>query len=105
MERRTYLEMIADILELCKNPQAKTRIMNETGMSYKILQNHLSQLQSLQFLEVNHHIRTTYSTTEEGLYFLRKWKELKDYLKPQHDDVSLPLSFHGDSVISQIFRA
>lgn len=75
---------MAEILELCKKPQPKTRVMYRTNVSYKTLQNYLSQLQLLHFLEA-HHSRTTYSTTEKGLSFLRKWNEIVEYLKPQQD--------------------
>ncbi len=78
-KKRVGLEIIAEILELCKKPQPKTRVMYKTDVSYKTLQNYLSQLLSLKFLEV-HHSRTTYQTTERGLVFLRKWNGLKEYL-------------------------
>ncbi len=71
---------MAEILDLCKKPQPKTRVMYRTNLSYKTLQNYLSQLLSLEFLEV-HHSRTAYATTEKGLDFLRKWAELKEYLE------------------------
>ncbi len=77
--KRVGLEIMAEILELCKKPQPKTRVMYKTDLSYKTLQNYLSQLLLLKFLEV-HHSRTTYQTTERGLGFLRQWNGLKAYL-------------------------
>ncbi len=77
--KRVSLEIMAEILELCKKPQPKTKVMHKTDVSYKTLQNYLSQLLSLEFLEV-HHSRTTYLTTERGLGFLRQWNGLKEYL-------------------------
>ncbi len=78
-KKRVGLEIMAEILEMCKKPQPKTRVMHKTGVSYKTLQNYLSQLLSLEFLEV-HHSRTTYLTTERVLGFLRQWNGLKEYL-------------------------
>jgi len=66
---------MADILELCRKPQTKTRIMYNTNLSYKTLQSCLSELEALNLLE-EHHSVTRFATTEKGLNFLAKWSEL-----------------------------
>jgi len=76
---REHLEIVAEILSLCKHPQTKTKVMYGTNLSYKMLQRYLSELQSLGLLEV-HHSLTKYMTTQKGLIFLEKWRELEALL-------------------------
>jgi len=79
-QKRIRLEIIADILKLCTKPQTKTRIMYATNLSYRLLQECLSQLVSLALLEVHRSI-TRYATTKKELEFLEKWSELKKLLR------------------------
>ncbi|NIR87535.1 hypothetical protein GWO13_08265 [Candidatus Bathyarchaeota archaeon] len=81
---RDSFEIIAEILSLCKEPQTKTRVMYGTNLSYKMLQRHLSKLQSQGFLEV-HHSLTKYVTTQKGLDFLQRWKELQEILSSERN--------------------
>jgi len=53
--------------------------MYGTNLSYKMLKKYLSELQSLGFLEV-HYSLTKYRTTQKGLSFLKKWRELEELL-------------------------
>jgi len=76
---RDHLEIMAEILSLCKQPQTKTRVMYGTNLSYKMLQRYLSELQSRGFLEV-HHSLTKYVASRKGLNFLEKWRELEELL-------------------------
>ena len=77
--KRDRVEIIADILGLCSMPKTKTHIMYGTNLSWKMLQHYLSELQSLEFLEV-HNNSTRYVTTKRGLDFVEKWKELQKLL-------------------------
>jgi predicted transcriptional regulator len=79
MTKRISLEIMVDILSLCKRPQTKTKVMYGTNLSWLMLQKYLSQLESLGLLEV-HHSLTKYATTEKGLKFVEKWKELIELL-------------------------
>ncbi|UCE15558.1 MAG: DUF4364 domain-containing protein [Candidatus Bathyarchaeota archaeon] len=79
MAQRNSLEIVAEILSLCKQPQTKTRVLYGTNLSYKMLQKYLSQLQSRGHLEIHHSV-TKYVTTRKGLKFLDKWKELQELL-------------------------
>jgi predicted transcriptional regulator len=79
MKRRINLEIMAEILSLCKQPQTKTRVMYQTNLSWLMLQKYLSQLQSRRLLEV-HHSLTKYATTQKGLKFVEKWRELVELL-------------------------
>jgi len=80
MAKRISLEIMAEILSLCEQPQTKTRVMYGTNLSWKMLQKYLSQLQSQGLLEV-HHSPVKYATTRKGLRFVEKWIELLDLLQ------------------------
>ena len=79
MAKRNSLEIMTEILVLCKQPQTKTRVMYRTNLSWRMLQKYLSQLQSRGLLEV-HHSLTKYATTQKGLKFVEKWRELAELL-------------------------
>ena len=74
--KRDRVEIMADILGLCSEPKTKTHVMYGTNLSWKMLQHYLSELQSLELLEV-HNNSTRYVTTNRGLDFVKKWKELQ----------------------------
>ena len=78
--RRDRLQIFAEILDLCRKPQTKTRVMYETNLSYTMLQDCLKKLQNQGLLEV-HHSEVKYATTEKGLQFLQRWVELQQFLK------------------------
>jgi predicted transcriptional regulator len=79
MGKRNRLEIMARILGLCEEPKIRTRIMYGTNLSWRMLVKYLSVMQSIGLLEV-HHSPTKYLTTQKGLEFLRKWKELTELL-------------------------
>lgn len=79
MAKRNGLEIMVEILSLCKQPQLKTKVMYGTNLSWQMLEKYLSELQSLGLLEV-HYSLTKYATTEKGLKFVEKWKELVELL-------------------------
>ena len=79
MAKRTNLEITAEILSFCKQPRTKTHVMYNTNLSWQMTQKYLSQLQSLGLLKIHHSV-TKYATTQKGLKFVKKWKELVDLL-------------------------
>ncbi len=76
---RNSLEIMAEILTLCKEPQIRTKVMYRTNLSWRMLMKYLSQMQSMRLLEV-HHSPTRYATTQKGLEFLKKWRKLTELL-------------------------
>jgi len=84
MVKRNSLEIMAEILSLCGKPQTKTRVMYKTNLSWRMLQKNLSELQSLGLIEV-HNSLTKYATTQKGLKFLEKWRELVELLQLRMD--------------------
>ena len=79
MAKRTNLEIAAEILSFCRKPRTKTHVMYNTNLSWQMLQKYLSQLQSLGLLEVHHSV-TKYATTQKGVKFVEKWRELVELL-------------------------
>jgi predicted transcriptional regulator len=77
--KRDRLQIFAEILELCRKPQAKTQVMHKANLSYTILQDCLMQLQKRKLLEV-HQSKTKYLTTEKGREFLQKWTALQQLI-------------------------
>lgn len=80
--RRNHLQVLYDILELCKMPQAKTYILRNTNTSFKLLESYLLQLQTSDLLELQPKTKK-YLTTKEGQKFIEAWIKLKTMLYPQ----------------------
>lgn len=79
MAKRNSFEIMVEILSFCEQPQFKTKVMYGTNLSWKMFHKYLSQLESMGLLEV-HHSSTKYVTTQKGLKFIEKWKELAELL-------------------------
>jgi predicted transcriptional regulator len=77
--KRDRIEIMAEILGLCSKPKTKTHVMYGTNLSWKMLQYYLSELQTLELLEI-HNKSTRYVTTKRGTDFVEKWKELQKLL-------------------------
>ena len=77
--KRDRIEIMAEILGSCSTPKTKTHVMYGTNLSWKMLQQYLSELQKLELLEA-HKNSTRYVTTKRGLDFVKKWKELQALL-------------------------
>jgi predicted transcriptional regulator len=81
MAKRNSLEIMAEILSLCRQPQAKTGVMHRANLSWRILNDYVCQLESMGFLEIVHHSSAKYVTTRNGLKFLEKWRTLVELLQ------------------------
>ena len=79
--RRPKVQIIAEILDFCKKPRYKTNVMEEINLSWGLLQKYLSYLESLGFLKIQQNSRKLV-TTQEGLEFVRRWKDMMDLILP-----------------------
>jgi predicted transcriptional regulator len=70
------MQILAEILDLCRKPQLENGIMCKANISNRLLQHCLEQLVNQNLLET-HHGRNVYSTTEKGLEFLQICLELQ----------------------------
>ena len=82
MSRRTNFEIMAEIIEFCRQPRSRTRIMYAMNLSFTAMRSYISALQSMSFIEV-HHSKPRYQMTQKGMMFLRKWKEMNELMYGQ----------------------
>lgn len=78
--KRTPIEIFAEILDLCKQPTARTHVMYKTNMSYSNMLNSLEHLQKLQMLKFDKNSKK-YETTEKGHEYVKKYYELERILR------------------------
>jgi len=81
-QRRSNIEIIADMLKVGENGAGKTEIMYSVNMSYTQIQKYLGFLMSQGFidkLEVGNPV-VTYQVTESGLRLLRLITSVKEML-------------------------
>ncbi|MGD6805549.1 MAG: winged helix-turn-helix domain-containing protein [Candidatus Bathyarchaeia archaeon] len=91
--KRDRIQVIAEILGLCRTPQTQTYIRRQTSISYTLLQSCLMHMLMRQWLaEVQDKFnQRKLVTTPKGMVFLEKWLELQKLtgFKNKHP---LPLS-------------
>lgn len=77
--KRDRIQIIAEILSSCRNPQTPTYIRRQTNVSYAVLQSCLLQLLARQWLmRVEHgQGQKKLVITSKGIVFLEKWVELQ----------------------------
>lgn len=78
-KKRDHMQIIADILNVCKKPQTKTYIRRQTNISYEVLQNCILQLLVGQWLKIMQEDcgSKKLTITEKGTVFLEKYIELQ----------------------------
>jgi predicted transcriptional regulator len=80
--RRCEMEIISEILSLCKEGAKKTQILYRTNLSYTQLQDYLSFLLKTGVLKAHNTAPyITYTTTEKGLNVLDNITKLFNELK------------------------
>lgn len=76
--KRDRIQIIAEILGICKAPQTQTFIRHQTHLSYTILQNCLIQLLGRELLlQIQIEGQQKFFITPKGQLFLCKWLELQ----------------------------
>ena len=83
---RDRLEIIADILEVAKEGQLKTRILYDGNLSFAQLNEYLTFMIKMGFLEVNmDNEKRIYRTTNRGLKYLKSYEEISILLTKEPD--------------------
>ena len=79
MGKRTSLEIKAEILETCKEPQTFTQILVKVGSFGGYYAKYVHELvkKGLLNVEGTGRIGKKYTTTQKGLMWLKAYKELK----------------------------
>lgn len=80
--RRNHLQVLSEILEMCRTPRAKTHILRESNTSFKLLEAYLFKLQTSGLIELQPQTRK-YRTTEGGQRFIEFWININAMLDPQ----------------------
>ena len=86
--RRDKLYIIAEISEIAKDGISKTQIMYRANLSFTQLNNYLRFLLKINLVDkTGKDGQELYITTEKGLDFLQRYREITDLLR-YHPDVS-----------------
>lgn len=77
--KRDRIQIIAEILGLCRSPQTQTYLRRQTSISYAMLQSCVMQLLMRQWLlQVDvEYGQKKLAITDKGIAFLDKWLELQ----------------------------
>jgi len=80
-KRRDRLYIIAEILQIAKGGSLKTQIMYRANLSFAQLNEYLTFLTKMEFLEIqNENKKNMYTTTAKGDKYLEKYKDLANLL-------------------------
>ena len=86
-KRRDRLYIIAEILNIAKGGSLKTQIMYRANLSFAQLNEYLSFLAKMEFLEIqNENRKSTYLTTSKGDRYLEKYKDISNLLGENKKD-------------------
>jgi predicted transcriptional regulator len=98
--KRDRIQVIAEILGLCRSPQTQTYIRRQTSVSYSVLQSCLMYLLTREWIiEVESASgQNKLAVTEKGMVFLEKWVELQN-LAGLNNKRALPLGSLGRQAV------
>lgn len=96
-KRRDKLYIIAEILEIAKEGTLKTQIMYRANLSFTQLNNYLNFMLKINLIEkIMQNDREVYKTTEKGLDFLQRYREITELLRTENqncrNNIKLPPS-------------
>lgn len=84
---RTVYKIYAEMLQICRTPQNKTRVMYKTNTSYAALTKHLQALQKSGLLQQEPFNKNRFRTTERGQMFIEKYYEILQLLDENYLEV------------------
>lgn len=79
MVRRVSFDIMAEIIDFCRQPRSKTRIMYSANLSYAAAQKYIGDLLSANMLK-EYQFPRVYRATEKGMVFIEKWIELNNFI-------------------------
>ena len=83
-ERRDRLNIMAEIMEITKESQLKTRIMYQANLSFSQLNEYLSFLTEMGFLDVHMaNGQKFYETTAKGELYIENYIEMSSLLSAE----------------------
>jgi predicted transcriptional regulator len=85
-KRRDKLHIIAEILEIAWDGALKTQIMYKANLSFTQLNNYLGFMLEISLLKrVKQNNKDIYKSTEKGLDFLQRYRQIAELLKNEND--------------------
>jgi len=86
-KRRDRLYIIAEILNITKGGSLKTQIMYRANLSFAQLNEYLSFLTKMEFLEIQkENKKSNYVTTAKGERYIEKYKDISNLLGENKKD-------------------
>jgi len=79
-KNRDRVEIVADILEICRSDTRKTNIMYQANLSFELLKKYLRMLQQANLIRAEEN-GSLYSATDKGLEFLKQYYELRHHTR------------------------
>lgn len=91
-DRRDRLYIIAEIMEITKEKQLKTRIMYRANLSFSQLNEYLSFLIEMRFLRINEEDgQKFYETTAKGERYIDNYTEMSNLLRSEEPSETIIL--------------
>ncbi len=81
-KKRGHLQVMFEVLDVCKLPQNKTRIMQQAALSYNQLRAILEVLEKYKLLEVKEGSKKKYVASARGKEYAQKYNELRKMTEP-----------------------
>ena len=83
-DRRDRLQILAEIMEVAKGRQLKTRIMYMANLSFSQVNEYLAFLTEMGFLRIfQENGKKVYETTEKGNMYIENYMEMENILQQQ----------------------
>jgi predicted transcriptional regulator len=82
---RSRDEIIAQILNVCKNAASKTRVVYQANLNFRTVNPYLDTLVGGNLIEVSRDRNTIYKTTQKGSNFLEVMKNINNTLSGNQD--------------------
>ncbi len=82
---RHYLQIMFDVLEVCRQPQSRTRISHEANLNYRMLPAVLAVLKKHKLLDAIQGSTAKHVTTVKGKQYLQRYVQLEGMLEPSSE--------------------
>jgi predicted transcriptional regulator len=79
--RRDHIQILAEMVFLCRTPKTKTYLMKQTNLSYRLLKTCMTQMlqqELVEYRQMNDGKKVV--ATQNGLNFLTKFIEVQNFL-------------------------
>lgn len=78
-QRRSYVDIVAEILRIAKEGAKKTRIVYGANLNFKLLKEYLKRLDRAGLIENDYEETGVVKTSEKGRKYLRYYEGFKDF--------------------------